>query len=74
MKKKTPDPGDWGDCRWCGEHVGASITGDVLFLDLGAGYTGMCPLRKPNQLSTYELCTFLCYTSEENLPPRKRFS
>ena len=34
--------------------------GDILCLHVGAGYTGMCPLGRFTQLSTSELCPFLC--------------
>lgn len=34
--------------------------GDILCLQLGAGYMGKCPLGRLTQLSTSELCPFLC--------------
>lgn len=40
---------------------------DILCLQLGAGCTGKCPLGRFTQLSTSELCPFLCLTSEESL-------
>lgn len=55
----------------CLEWAQGAFWGCFLFLDLGAGYTGVCSLGKFTQLGTYKLFTFL-YRTSKVYPPRKR--